>query len=83
LSLAGCEVRQTKEAKAPDVDVTVKEGQLPEYEVETPDVQVKKGTAEVPYPDVDIEVEKKTAQVPYPDVDVITPSEKREQRGQN
>ena len=55
LSFAGCDVDQTKEGDMPEVDVNVSGGQLPEYNVEGPDVTV--GT------------ENKTIQVPTIDVD--------------
>ena len=56
LALAACDVDQTKEGEMPDVDVNATGGQLPEYNVEGPDVNV--GT------------ENKTVQVPTVDVDV-------------
>jgi len=51
----GCDVDQTKEGKLPDVDVNATGGQLPEFDVEGPTVNV--GT------------ENKTIQVPTVDVD--------------
>jgi len=55
LAFAACDVDQTKEGEMPDVDVNVSGGQLPEYNVEGPSVNV--GT------------ENKTVQVPTVDVD--------------
>lgn len=55
LALAACDVDQTKEGEMPKVDVNVSGGQLPEYNVEGPTVNV--GT------------ENKTIQVPTVDVD--------------
>ncbi len=55
LVLAACDVDQTKEGEMPDVDVNASGGQLPEYNVEGPSVNV--GT------------ENKTVQVPTVDVD--------------
>ena len=55
-AIAACDVDQTKEGEVPDVDVNVSGGQLPEYNVEGPTVNV--GT------------ENKTIQVPTVDVDV-------------
>ena len=48
LGLAACDVDQTKEGEMPEVQVTG--GQLPEYDVETADVEVgtKETTVEVP-----------------------------------
>jgi hypothetical protein len=60
LALVACDVDQTKEAKLPDVDVNASGGQMPEFDVKGPDVDVK--------------MENKTVQVP--DVDVQVPSEK-------
>ena len=55
-ALAACDVDQTKEGNLPDVDINATGGDLPEYNVEGPTVNV--GT------------ENKTVQVPTVDVDV-------------
>ena len=55
LVLSACDVDQTKEGNLPDVDVNVSGGELPEYNVEGPSINV--GT------------ENKTIQVPTIDVD--------------
>lgn len=54
IGLAACDVDQTKEAELPEVEV--KGGQVPEFDVETADVDVttKKQTIEVP--DVDVKM---------------------------
>jgi hypothetical protein len=64
LALGACEVKQTENGQMPDVDVNVSGGQLPEYNVQGPEVQV--GT------------ENKTVQVPT--VDVKTPAEQRNEQ---
>lgn len=55
ITLAACDVEQTEEGEMPDVDVSVEEGNLPEYEVDGPDVEVgtKETTVEVPVVDVE------------------------------
>jgi hypothetical protein len=55
-AVTACDVDQTKEGEMPDVDVNASGGQLPEFDVEGPEVNV--GT------------ENKTIQVPTVDVDV-------------
>ena len=62
VGLNACDVDQTKEAKAPEVDVTG--GQMPEYNVTTPDVNVttEKKTVEVPTVSVKTADEKKAEQ---------------------
>ena len=62
LGMAACDVDQTEEGSLPDVDVSAEGGNMPEYDVETADVDV--GTKE------------KTVEVP--DVDVTMPDEKEE-----
>jgi hypothetical protein len=52
LGLAACDVDQTKEGEMPEVQVTG--GQLPEYDVETADVEVGTKETTVEVPDVDI-----------------------------
>ena len=60
LAFAACDVDQTKEAKLPDVDVNASGGQLPEYDVRGPEVNVgtENKTIEVPTIDVDVPKEK-------------------------
>ena len=55
LGLAACDVDQTKEAELPDVEVNASGGQLPEYDVDAPTVNVgtENKTIEVPTVDVD------------------------------
>ncbi|RYZ70132.1 MAG: hypothetical protein EOP91_14125 [Lysobacteraceae bacterium] len=50
VSLAGCKVEKTQEGELPDVEVKAQGGQLPKYDVETPEVDVgsKEVTVEVP-----------------------------------
>lgn len=52
LGLAACDVDQTKEAELPEVEV--KGGQMPEFDVETADVDVGTKTTTVEVPDVDV-----------------------------
>jgi len=56
LALVACDVDQTKEGEMPDVDVNASGGQLPEFNVEGPSVDVgtENKTVEVPTVDVDI-----------------------------
>ncbi len=55
LAFAACDVDQTKEGDMPEVDVNASGGQLPEYNVEGPSVNVgtENKTVEVPTVDVD------------------------------
>jgi hypothetical protein len=52
IGLAACDVDQTKEGELPEVDV--RGGQVPEYDVETADVDVGTKTTTVEVPDVDV-----------------------------
>ena len=69
LSLASCRVKQTQEAKAPEVEV--KEGQMPKYDVDPAKVTVQPEKKEITVPKVT--TEQKTITVP--DVDVTMPDE--------
>ncbi len=55
LAFAACDVDQTKEGEMPDVDVNASGGQLPEFNVEGPTVNVgsENRTVEVPTVDID------------------------------
>lgn len=54
IALAACDVDQTREAEAPDVDV--EGGQVPAYDVETADVDVETRTEEIEVPEVDVQM---------------------------
>lgn len=55
-ALSGCKVEQTEEGKLPDVEVKADGGQLPKYEVETPEVDVGTKTVEVEVPTATVEM---------------------------
>jgi hypothetical protein len=74
VSTTGCRVRQTQEGEMPDVDVKVKGGQVPKYDVDAPKVEVKTENREVTVPtDVDVKTEKRTVKVP--EVEVKPPAD--------
>jgi uncharacterized lipoprotein len=75
LPLAACQVRQTEEGELPEVEV--QGGNMPEYDVDTADVEVTTREADVTVPDVDVTTEERTITVP--DVNVRTPEENREE----
>ena len=56
--LAACDVEKTQEGKMPTVDVDVDGGQIPKYDVDAPEVDVKMKEKEVTVlvPDVDVEL---------------------------
>ena len=49
------DVDQTEEAALPDVDVSVEGGNLPEFEVETGDIETGTAEVEVTVPTIDVE----------------------------
>lgn len=55
-ALAACNVDQTEEGELPDVDVSAEGGNLPEYDVETADVEIGTETQEVEVPTVDVDM---------------------------
>ena len=55
-ALSGCKVEQTEEGKLPDVEVTADGGNLPKYDVETPEVSVGTKTVEVEVPTATVEM---------------------------
>jgi hypothetical protein len=67
---SGCRIEQERTGELPDVDVEVEPGQLPEYDVKGPDVNV--GTVErtVTVPRVEVVQEERTVKVPYVDVNL-------------
>lgn len=78
LPLASCRIEREQAAELPDVDVSVEPGQLPEYDIQGPDVNVGVTERTVTVPKVIVVQEEETVQVPYIDVDV--PGAEREER---
>jgi len=60
VGLAACDVEKTQEGKMPEVDVDVTEGQLPKYDVDAPevDVKMKEKDVTIKVPDVDVTLPK-------------------------
>ena len=52
----GCDVDVKEEGRAPDVDVAVDPGKLPEVDARGPDVDVGTEKKEITVPDVDVDV---------------------------
>lgn len=59
--LSACDVEKTQEGEMPKVDVEVTEGQLPKYDVDAPEVDVK--------------MKEKDITIKVPDVDVTLPED--------
>ncbi len=55
LSASACDVDQTKEAKLPEVEVNTSEGQMPEFDVDGPTVNVGTETKTIEVPTVDVD----------------------------
>jgi hypothetical protein len=66
---AGCDVDQTREGRAPEVDV--REGELPRYDIEGPEVQTGTRTETVERPEVDVGTREE--RIERPTVDIDTP----------
>lgn len=58
MTLGACDIDQTRDGEMPDVDVDVRGGQLPEYDVDGPDVDVSttEDTIVVKRPTVDVKL---------------------------
>lgn len=72
VSTTGCRVRQTQEGELPDVDVQVKGGQVPKYDVDGPQVDVTTKTKKIEVP-TDVDVKTETREIKVPDVDIKPP----------
>ena len=59
LGVAACDVDQTEEGELPDIDV--EGGNLPEYDVDVPDVDINRDTITIP--SVDIKTDDDTTAV--------------------
>lgn len=70
MPLTACRVEQEEAGSLPDVDVEVEPGNLPEYDIQGPDVNVGVTERTVTVPRVVVVQEEQTVEVPYIDVDV-------------
>ena len=82
LTMFSCEVDKTQQAEAPelDVDVEAEEGQMPEYDVDWANVEVKTRTKTITVPKVIIAQEEKEVEVPYVDVSYPDSDEELEEK---
>lgn len=55
LGLAACDVEQTEEGALPDVEMEVDGGNLPEFDVDTADVEIGTEEATIEVPTIDVE----------------------------
>lgn len=78
IPLASCQVEQEREAQLPEVDVNVEPGQLPQYDIQGPEVNVGVTERTVTVPKVIVVQEQETVEVPY--IDVNVPGAEREER---
>ncbi len=58
LSASACDVDQTKEGSLPDVEVNASGGQIPEFDVDAPSVNVGTETRTIEVPTVDVDAPK-------------------------
>ena len=61
-AISACDVDQTQEGELPEVDVNASGGQLPEYNVTGPEVNVGMENKTVQVPDVDVDVPEENEQ---------------------
>lgn len=80
LLTTSCKIDQTKETELPDVNVSVEEGQLPEFNINWADVNVDTKTETVEVPKVVIVMEEMEVEIPYLDVDMPTEYGDKEER---
>lgn len=67
------DVDQTQEARLPDVDVSVQQGQMPEFDVDVADVNLRSEDVNIEVPAMEVKTETKTIEVEVPvDMDVQT-----------
>ncbi len=58
LSASACDVDQTKEGSLPEVEVNASGGQIPEFDVDAPSVNVGTETRTIEVPTVDVDAPK-------------------------
>lgn len=76
--LAACRVEQEEAGRLPDVDVDVEPGQLPQYDIQGPDVDVGVTERTITVPRVVVVQEQQTVDVPY--IDINAPGAERTER---
>ncbi len=71
MPFAACNVEKEQEGEMPEVEV--QGGQMPEYDVDAPEVEVGTDTTAVEVPEVDVNSETET--ITTPDVDITPPAD--------
>ncbi len=79
LGSIACAVDQTREAKAPDIDVDMDPGQWPKYKVKWADVDVGTTTRTVTVPKLEWRREQVEVEVPYIDINAPGTTHREEQ----
>lgn len=73
-----CDIKQTKKAKLPDVEVETKEGQMPEFDVNWADINIGTTTKKMKVPKVVVVMEEEEFDVPVIDVNMPNAGNKEE-----
>ncbi len=81
-SVISCDVKKTDDGDLPtvDVDVDAESGELPEYDVDWAEVDVKTRTEMVKVPKIKVVMENEEVEVPYVDVDGPNAGDEKEER---
>ena len=69
MGVSACSAEKTESGEAPSIDVDADAGELPEYDVDTADVDVSTETTTVDVPDVNVTTQEETVEVPTIDVE--------------
>ena len=75
------DIDQTQDAKLPDVDVEVKGGQAPKFDVKTGKVGVTEEKVKVKVPEVDVKM--KETEVTVPKIEVTPPEQTNQPKPNN
>jgi hypothetical protein len=78
VAMTGCRIEREQAGEAPEVNVDVEPGQLPEYDIQGPDVNVQTTEQPVTVPEVDIDQREETIEVPTT-IDIDPPGASPEQ----
>ncbi len=65
---AACKVEKVEDGRYPSV--AVDPGEVPEYDVDAPNVEIRQRAAEVQVPDIDVDVKTKETEVMVPEIDL-------------
>ncbi|GAB4183268.1 MAG: hypothetical protein Tsb002_05300 [Wenzhouxiangellaceae bacterium] len=78
LALTACDIEQTEQGSLPEIDVEASAGNLPEYDIDWANIEIRTDTQMVEVPKLIVVMEEVEVDMPYIDIDMPGDASKEE-----